>query len=55
MFEIIKNMKYLKPILIIVAILLFFSAISFIMAWWKVIVVILGSYFLYKFFVSILK
>ena len=53
MFNILKNLKYVKLILIIVGIILFLCAVSFILTWWKLIVFIAFVYFSYITYKSI--
>ncbi len=53
MFEILKNIKYLKVILIIVGIILTFNTISFILTYWKLIGFVIVAYLGYKFYKTI--
>lgn len=53
MFDLIKGAKYLKPILIIVAVLLALNTISFIFQYWGYIVLVAVAYFGYKFYKSL--
>ncbi|MFM2393856.1 MAG: hypothetical protein RLZZ546_1838 [Bacteroidota bacterium] len=44
MFDMFKNVKYLKPLLIIMAIILGLNAISFVFSYWKIIVFLIVVY-----------
>jgi hypothetical protein len=55
MFDILKNMKYLRVILIIVGIVLALNVISFILAYWKLIAFGIIAYLGYKVYKLIVK
>lgn len=53
MFDMFKNAKYLKPLVIIVAIILGLNVISFLFSYWKIIALLITVYLGYVAYKSV--
>lgn len=53
MLDVLKNMKYLKVILIVVGVILAINVIGFILSWWKLIALAGVCYVAYKVYTSL--